>query len=538
MTGADPASEFASCDIRDILLLAPAGCGKTEALAQRARTLAATGLVESPRKQLALTFSNRAKANLATRFRTRLGVGWAGHVTLCNFHGLAARVLRAHGELIGIGRAVGFPERGWRTRTMNECGVTWRTSSLVDAALRAAKQDLADDDEVLARLRATNVDGALQFELRLREANRLDYGDLIRHARRLLALEPVAELYRNHFSAVLVDEVQDLSLDQLDLVTRIGAGKTAYAGDTAQGIYGFAGAQPDEVFAAIDAMGPCVFELSRSYRSSPAVINAVNRLAVHMEMTQLECAVPDEWPDGGTVALVHRKDVDAEATALLEITAPLVADRAVSVGVIVRRGSRAEAFKSAASAQSIDFDDWTSPTHVGRVVDLLRSNVSTAASASVEPSEQLERLEELCRAALDSSDVDGLDEVAGACEALGELIAQGRSLRQAVGACRRAPPLDRPVAPGVHVLNGHIGKGQEFDWVVVMGLEDGHFPDFRAETEEDKREELRVLHVCASRARRGLILTVVDQVPTRYGSKLAEPCPWLEALVPAVTHRW
>ncbi len=538
MTEPDAASEFAACGIRDILLLAPAGCGKTEALALRARTLATNGLVESPRKQLAITFSNRAKANLAARFRTRVGIGWAGHVTLCNFHGLAARVLRAHGELIGIGLDVGFPERGWRARTMNECGVTWETSGLVDAVLRTAKQDLADDDEVLERLRASGNDSTLQFELRLREENRLDYDDLIRLARRVLALEPVAELYRNHFAALLVDEVQDLTLAQLDLVTKIGAGKTAYAGDPAQGIYGFAGAQPDEVFAAIDAMHPRPYKLSRSYRSSPAVLNAVNRLAAHMEMAQLECAEPDEWPDGGTVALVHRNDVDAEAGALLEIIARLVQDPEVSVGVIVRRGSRAEVFKSSASAGGVDFDDWTSPTHLGRVVELLRSNAGTASKASSDPSEQLESLEELCRSALESSDVDGLDEVAGACEALGELIAHGRTLRGAVGTCRKAPPLDRPVAPGIHLLNGHIGKGQEFDWVVVMGLEAGHIPDFRAKTEADTREELRVLHVCASRARHGLILTMVDEVSTRYGSKATEPCPWLEVVSPALTQEW
>ncbi|ALN14477.1 UvrD-helicase domain-containing protein [Acidipropionibacterium acidipropionici] len=74
---------------------------------------------------------------------------------------------------------------------------------------------------------------------------RLTYDDLPRVAELLLNDDAVASLYRNHFSAVIVDEFQDLTPQQLRIVNRIGLGKTTYAGDLAQGIYSFAGAQPE-----------------------------------------------------------------------------------------------------------------------------------------------------------------------------------------------------------------------------------------------------------------------------------------------------
>ena len=64
--------------------------------------------------------------------------------------------------------------------------------------------------------------------------------------------------------------------------------------------------------------------------------------------------------------------------------------------------------------------------------------------------------------------------------------------------CRVSPTPDAAVAPGLHLLTGHEGKGQEFDCVIVVSLESGHIPDFRSTTDDALAEELRVLHVMVS----------------------------------------
>ncbi len=80
---------------------------------------------------------------------------------------------------------------------------------------------------------------------------------------------------------------------------------------------------------------------------------------------------------------------------------------------------------------------------------------------------------------------------------------------------------------GVHCLTGHAGKGQQFDWVFVLGLEDGSIPDFRAKNLESKREEARVLSVMISRARIGVFGTYT-KIDTRHFRK--QPSEFIEHL--------
>jgi DNA helicase-2/ATP-dependent DNA helicase PcrA len=529
--------ELAALPIKPVLVIAPAGCGKTEALALRARAAVARGDIAAPRKVLALTYSNKAKANLAARMASCVGPGWRQRIWVTNFHGLAARIIRAHGETIGIPRDIILPEDPWRRRKRRELGISWNNSDPFDEALSEAKSGLYDDDEVWARLTTNGHNAAAAYEEALRAEGRLDYADLIRHGARLLAVPAVAALYRQHFGLVLVDEVQDLSMMQYGIVSAVGADRVTYAGDPAQGIYSFAGADPDGVFAAIRAQNPDVVEFDVSYRSSPAVLRTVNALAAEMQSTQLVCADPDRWADDGHVIGFVNDDTDAEAVSLLKLVADILQDGAATVGVVLRRSSRADGLRSAARQLGVAYEDWALATHVPAVVELLHKMHPRASKLGATDSEALGHLDELCREALDPDDADTFDELASAIEQLEEVIADGTSLDDAMAGCRASGDTEAPVAPGLHLLTGHKGKGQEFDWVIILGLEVGHIPDFRNEGPDDVAEELRVLHVMASRARYGIAFTYSEATPTRKGWRNSEPSRWLDLLDATATER-
>ena len=75
-----------------LLIVAPAGCGKTEALAMRTRGLLERRDVQTPRRILAVTFTNRARDNMRDRLRSHLPQrDMFRLVTFVNFHGLATR---------------------------------------------------------------------------------------------------------------------------------------------------------------------------------------------------------------------------------------------------------------------------------------------------------------------------------------------------------------------------------------------------------------------------------------------------------------
>ena len=530
--------ELADLPLKPVLVVAPAGCGKTEALALRARAAVSRGDIAVPRKVLGLTYSNKARTNLAARMASCVGPGWRERIWVTNFHGLAARVIRAHGVALGIPGDTMFPEDPWRRRKQRELGIGWNNNKPFDEALARAKAGLFDDDEVWARLTATGHEAALAYEEALRVEGRLDYDDLIRHCARLLAVPAIAELYRQHFGLVLVDEVQDLSMMQYGIVAAIGGERVTYAGDPAQGIYSFTGADPDGVFAAIEAQSPDVVEFNVSYRSSPAVLRTVNALAEEMQSTKLDCADPDRWSDEGHVISLVAENTDAEANHLLDLVEEILQDEAAAVGVVLRRSSRADGIRSAARRRGISFEDWALATHIPAVVELLHKMHPRAEKLGATDGEALGHLDALCRGGLDTDDADTLDELATAIEQLEEAIADGTSLDDAMAGCRISSDPDAAVSPGLHLLTGHKGKGQEFDWVIVLGLEVGHIPDFRNEDDDKVAEELRVLHVMASRARYGLVFTYSEATRTRYGWRDSEQSRWLGLLdATATEHR-
>jgi DNA helicase-2/ATP-dependent DNA helicase PcrA len=179
-----------------------------------------------------------------------------------------------------------------------------------------------------------------------------------------------------------------------------------------------------------------------------------------------------------------------------------------------------------AQGRGIEFEDWALPTHVPAIVKLLKDCLSEATSGGFDGVEALERLADLCRARIGATDAETLNELAGALDALWELVTGGTTVEDAVGSCRSSSAPGESVVPGLHVLTGHKGKGQEFDWVVVVGLEDGQIPAWQSKTDDEIAEELRVLRVMVSRARYGVVITFARH-DGRYSTR---PSRWLELL--------
>lgn len=518
--------------VGNILVVAPAGCGKTEALAARAAAVVSRREVRLPQKVLGLTFSNKARDNLASRLARISGPRWRERIVVSNFHGLGARVIKAHGAILGIPRDVHLPEAGWRKAQLRALGIdSYAKSTAFESALHMAKLGSPTDEEVMERLVLGGSQRAIDFELRLRSENRLDYDDVIRHGSRLLADERVSALYRAHFGMVLVDEVQDLTVTQFEMVRAVGGDFVTYAGDPAQGIYTFTGADPDEVFARIEKLNPERVEFNISYRSAPAVLRAVNELAAQIGANLLTCGLPEKWSDEGHVISLERENTDAEAEAAVVIVNQLLRDDPdVTIGIIGRRGTRSAAIRAAADGHGVEFEDWSIPTHNPGIVALIQRFAGSAIAGATNDDEAIDRIQAQCREVIAADDASTIDELSDACATLRGFLEQGMSALDAISTCRASAVPGEPVAPGLHLLTGHKGKGQEFDWVFVLGLEDGHIPDFRNATADLLLEELRVLHVIVSRARYGLVLTFSRKTRTQYGWREAQRSPWLELL--------
>lgn len=517
--------------ITDVLLTAPPGCGKTECLARRAGALVRNGTVAPPHQILALTFSNKAKANLRARLAQELGRGYARHVAVLNFHGFGLRLFRHHAPLAGRRADETLaPQRGslrvLRRRICDDYGIT---GEALEAVLRDAKGGPFSDDEVVARLERTSPAG-LAYEEALRAAGRLDHDDAIRLGLLIVRDQRVQALYRKRFRCLLVDEVQDLTTAQLDLIAELGMGRTVFAGDRAQGIYGFAGAAPASVYQAIEARDPLPITLNASYRSAPNIIKVVSAISVGLGGSPVTCAPDARWEMDGEVIVERFPDPTAEARRVMQLVLRWQeADPSESIAVMARAKHRREVLDAEVAAAGMAAERWDFPAHRPGIVALLTRFAPTVVRTFGEGSEAVEELFLRCAEALEDDDAVVLDELSEVADVLQDLV-QETPLGDVVAGLRIASDPASPAGSGLHLLNGHVGKGQQFDRVVILGLEDGHIPYYKARTNEERKDELSILHVMASRARKSLLLTVCQDVPYNGSSWIRRPSPWLQRL--------
>lgn len=158
---------------------------------------------------------------------------------------------------------------------------------------------------------------------------------------------------------------------------------------------------------------------------------------------------------------------------------------------------------------------WDIALDTPRVARLLKLHARHVDS-DVPFADQVDDLQERACAAIPPTDIETLREVHEACDQLREYESAETSVPALVSRIRDHQVVTT-ITPGVHVLNAHVGKGQQFDWVVVMGLEDGHVPSIYSKTAAAILEDERILLVMVSRARKCLFLTHASSNTNQYG---------------------
>lgn len=509
-----------------MMITAPAGCGKTEALAYRAK-----GLLErydfsgNGRRLLITSFTNQAKDNISERLKKYIGVQTLReHVIVCNFHGLASRIIKAHGQLIGIGSDWTLANVDWVGRELRAGRYGWNDSDRARQVLRDVKLKCLTDANVMKQLEGTvGQAGEIARTIEKKRINEkmISYDDQIRVALWLLSDHRVADHYRNHFFAALVDEFQDLTPQQLRFVKALCGENITFAGDVAQSIYSFAGADVAYVQQEIAKDSGRQIKLLNSFRSAPAVLNAVNSLSPVTGSEHLRAAFPNRWGSGGVAGLASFDDEDCEAAWVAGMSKSILRHFPHQrIGIITRTVNRAIVAKRTLTQSGIEYTDWGRGIFRPEVAGVLKricSDIQTHSFAN-----NLEALQYIQQKAAAYYHVGQTEEFEEGCDWLfdqffqrGFDLSKAHEIEENIAVKRGNETI--ATHEGVHCLTGHAGKGQQFDWVFVLGLEDGTIPDFRAKDPESKCEEARVLSVMISRARIGVFGTYTKGKVDRWG---------------------
>jgi len=271
-----------------LLVIAGAGSGKTRVLTQRIAYLLAEKNV-SPDSILAITFTNKAAAEMKERVRLAVGPA-ANQMWVSTFHSACVRILRKDAKLLGRTSTFSIYDQSDSTRLVSSImeseGIDQRrfTPRSLLAQISRQKSELIDVDTFAARAESPTetllVPVYREYERRLAMANAFDFDDLISATVALFQLNPdLAMSYRERFRHVLVDEYQDTNPSQYALVKEmVGAtGELCVVGDADQAIYAFRGAtiRNIEEFER-DFPEARVITLDQNYRSTQTVLTAAN----------------------------------------------------------------------------------------------------------------------------------------------------------------------------------------------------------------------------------------------------------------------
>ncbi len=248
-----------------------------------------------PYNVLAITFTNKAAAELKTRLSAKLGdVG--NDVWASTFHSSCVKFLRRDIDKIGYDKSFVIFDTSDQQTLLKECLKELDIDSkqyspkALAAAISQAKNELITPEDYAQVFKSDFYKSVVSkvytlYQKKLKKYNALDFDDLIMCTVELFEKNPdVLEFYQNKFKYILVDEYQDTNHAQYRLVSLLAAKhrNLCVVGDDDQSIYKFRGADISNILGFEEEFENAkVIKLEENYRSTQNILNAANGVIDH-----------------------------------------------------------------------------------------------------------------------------------------------------------------------------------------------------------------------------------------------------------------
>ncbi len=279
-----------------IMIVAGAGSGKTKVLTTRIAHLMATGV--DAFQILALTFTNKAAAEMKERVTHILGNNEARNLYIGTFHSVFARILRAEADKLGYPRNFTIYDSDDAKsvvkavlKEMNLDDKSYKPNTVYNR-ISNAKNSLITPEEYISDYGLQQEDmranRPLTGQIYMAYCNRcfkngaMDFDDLLMKFYQLLSTHPESlSKYQRKFKYIMIDEYQDTNTSQYQIIKLLGAmhENVAVVGDDAQSIYSFRGATIENILQfQKDYDEVKVVMLEQNYRSSQNILNVANHI--------------------------------------------------------------------------------------------------------------------------------------------------------------------------------------------------------------------------------------------------------------------
>lgn len=265
-----------------ILIIAGAGSGKTRVITYRIAHMLNEGIPQS--QILALTFTNKAAKEMEQRIKELTGKKLK-NLTVSTFHAFGVRVLRKNIEKLGWRENFSIYDETDRSSLIKETGRELQfTADALDiykignlfSNIKTGRKNWESANDMYRQLYEGYQEG-------LKLYNSVDFDDLIQLPIRLFheCPEVLAE-YRNTYKYIMVDEFQDTSHQQYEMMHLMADKNVAVVGDDDQSIYSWRGADYKNIIQ-FEQDFPNVIEirLEQNYRSTGTILAAANGVISH-----------------------------------------------------------------------------------------------------------------------------------------------------------------------------------------------------------------------------------------------------------------
>jgi DNA helicase-2/ATP-dependent DNA helicase PcrA len=311
-----------------LLVLAGAGTGKTRVVTHRIARLIAR---EVPADRiLAVTFTNKAAAEMQRRVAQLLGRKTQQTPRVSTFHSLCVKILRRHIHLLGYPSRFVIYTRGDQEsvarRVLGDIHVPstllrpsdlisyisqWKSKSLMPPV--AASQARSDREHLAAA-------GYRRYTAALAAAGAVDFDDLLLKTEELFRIHVAVRCEEAmRFDHILVDEYQDTNPSQYRIVKTLAAGhrNLCVVGDDDQSIYGWRGADVGHILRFRDDWPDAkVIRLEVNYRSTSEILKMANQLIV-FNKGRYEKQLKADRRGGTKPRIVQYPDETTEANAVV-----------------------------------------------------------------------------------------------------------------------------------------------------------------------------------------------------------------------------
>ncbi len=305
-----------------VMIIAGAGSGKTKVITTRIAHLMNTGI--DPFNILALTFTNKAAAEMKERIEKILGGSEARNLYIGTFHSVFARILRTEAPKLGypsnftiydsddaksviktIVKELNLDEKHYKPNT-----VLNRISSAKNALITA--EEYANDYLLQQEDFKSNHPemGAIYkaYSNRCFKNGAMDFDDLLFKMYQLLTGFPESlSKYQHKFKYIMIDEYQDTNVAQYQIVKLLAAmhENICVVGDDAQSIYKFRGATMENIFLfQKDYDDVEIIKLEQNYRSTKTILHVANAV-ISKNKNQIEKKLFTDNDEGEKIKLIR-----------------------------------------------------------------------------------------------------------------------------------------------------------------------------------------------------------------------------------------